>query len=141
MERMPCELRDSQTSAIIGACMEVHRELGCGFLEAAYKRALEVEFTSQRIEFRREVAVPIVHKGVKLPCNYCVDLVCFGEVIVEVKAVRQLGQVERAQVINYLKAINYDRALLVNFGAVSLGYERIVLSAEHRARIRPSPSA
>ncbi len=135
MAPMPCEARDSQTYAIIGACMEVHRQMGCGFLEAPYKRALELECKLQQIECRREVAVPIVYKGVTLPCNYCIDFLCFGEVIVEVKAIKQLGPVERAQVINYLKATDFDRALLVNFGAVSLEYERIVLSAEHRSRI------
>jgi len=83
--------RDEQTFAIIGAAMEVHRELGHGFLEAVYQDALAVEFGLRQVPFNREVVLPVFYKGGKLPSSYRADFVCFGEVLVEIKA---LGRAE-----------------------------------------------
>ena len=138
MAQMPCEARDPQTYVIIGACFEVHNELGCGFLEAAYKQARQVELRLRGVEVEREVHCPITYKGVRLDCPCKADFICFGDVIIEVKAEKQLTNVDRAQVINYLKATGYPKAVLVNFGAVSLEYERIVLSPEHRRKPKSS---
>src|SRR4051812_39529731 len=118
------EIRDPQTYRIIGAAMEVHREMGRGFLEAGYQEALELELFDQRIPFASQVPLVIQYKGRPLRCTYRADLVCFDEIIVEVKALAQITGVERAQVINYLKATGFKRALILNFGATSLQYER-----------------
>jgi GxxExxY protein len=72
------------------------------------------------------VKLPIFYKGRKLKCAYCADFICYESIIAEIKALRQLGGVERAQVINYLKATGLHLALLINFGSPSLEYERIV---------------
>ncbi|MEK7692579.1 MAG: GxxExxY protein [Chloroflexota bacterium] len=118
------ETRDTQTYAIIGAAMEVHRRLGPGFLEAVYQEALGIEFREHGIPFEREVEIPIIYRDIQLACTYRADFVCFNDVIVELKALRQIGEVERAQTINYLKATGKKRALLLNFGASSLQRER-----------------
>jgi GxxExxY protein len=120
--------RDPQTYAIIGAALEVHRVLGCGFLEAVYQEALEREFLRRGIPFRREVELPIVYKGERLNATYKSDFICYDDVIVELKALDQLGGKEKAQVINYLKASGHGRGLLLNFGAIRLENERLVLS-------------
>jgi GxxExxY protein len=118
------DVRDKQTYAIIGAAMEVHRRLGAGFLEAVYQEALAIEFVEDEIAFEREVDIPIIYRGVQLACTYRADFVCFGDIIVELKAIKQIGEVERAQTINYLKATEKKRGLLLNFGAASLQKER-----------------
>lgn len=118
--------RDSQTYAIIGAAVEVHGELGAGFLESAYAEALALELTARNVMFRREVELPIVYKGEQLNCGYRADLICEGDIIVELKAMKSLGVVDRAQLINYLKATGLHRGLLLNFGAPRLEYKRLV---------------
>lgn len=117
--------RDQDTYDIIGAAMAVHRELGCGYLEAVYKAALAIEFRLRSIPFWPEVALPIDYKGERLPTNYRVDFVC-GQVLVEAKAVAELSPVHLSQVINYLRASGAQRGLLLNFGARSLEHRRVV---------------
>lgn len=112
--------RDNETFAIIGAAMEVHRTLGHGFLEAVYQEALAEEFTTRAIPFQREVGLPVVYKGKTLSTVYRADFICYESVIVELKALAKLSGQERAQVINYLKATNINRALLLNFGSQAL---------------------
>ena len=109
--------------------MEVHRILGCGFLEPVYQEALALEFRLRRIPFRREVEVPVAYKGETLAVKYKADFICHGEVIVELKALDCLGGKEIAQVINYLKVTGFQRGLLLNFGTRSLEYQRLILSA------------
>jgi GxxExxY protein len=118
--------RDPQTFAIIGAAMEVHRQLGRGFLEAVYHEALAQEFRDRGIVYQREVDLAILYKGRRLPCSYRADLVCFDSVIVELKALDELSTRDEAQVLNYLKATGLSRALLINFGAAKLQYKRFV---------------
>lgn len=105
--------------------MAVHQELGPGFLEDVYHQALAIEFEMRNIPFLHEVDLPISYKGRFLSKRYRADFVCFENVIVELKALPRLSGVERAQVINYLRATNYARGLLLNFGAASLQYERL----------------
>jgi GxxExxY protein len=119
---------DPQTYAIIGAAMEVHRELGHGFLEAVYQEALAVELSARQIKFLREVPLTVRYKGQSLACAYKADFVCFGEILVELKAIERLGSPEKSQVINYLNATKLTRALLINFGSPSLEYQRLVLN-------------
>ncbi len=120
------KLEDDESFKVIGAAMEVHRELGPGFLEHVYHEALEFEFTERNIPYKHEVDLPIWYKGRLLRKTYRVDFVCYDSLLVEIKALSQIGNIETSKVINYLKATNFDRALLVNFGAASLQYKRKV---------------
>jgi GxxExxY protein len=120
------EQRDPQTYAIIGAAMEVHTQLGNGFLEAIYQEALAMEFALRNIPFTREVGLSVSYKDNPLACKYQADFICYGEIIVELKAISALSGVDDAQVINYLKATGLKRGLLLNFGASSLQHKRLV---------------
>jgi GxxExxY protein len=140
MTLMPVEARDPETYAVIGAAMEVHRELGFGLLECPYKDALELELKARGVPFCREVEVPVFYKGQRLRSYYVADFVCFERLIVEAKAIKTLTDVDRAQTINYLKATGYERAVLLNFGAPSLQYERIVNRFGRPGRATASPT-
>jgi GxxExxY protein len=120
--------KDPQSHAIIGAAMEMHRELGFGFLEAVYQCALALEFQQRSIPFKAEVALPIRYKGKLLTCGYRADFICFEDLLVETKAIAELTRVDDAQLINQLKAAGLQRGLLLNFGAPSLEFERLVLT-------------
>ena len=120
--------RDPQTYAVIGACLEVHSQLGHGFLEAVYQDALEIELAEQKIPFSREVELPVRYKGKILNCSYRTDFICFETVVVELKALSKLTTVEHSQVINYLKATRIARGLLVNFGGPQLEVKRFIFS-------------
>jgi len=126
--------RDPFTHAIIGAAMTVHRTLGCGFLELVYQEAIEHEFVACGIPYEREFPLPIRYRGKVLQTTYRADFVCFGTVLVELKALQKLSGTEEAQVINYLKASGYEKALLINFGAPSLEYKRLILSLRKSAQ-------
>lgn len=125
---MDMAAKDSETFAIIGAAMEVHRELGHGFLEAVYQEALAREFAARNIPFEREKNLAIVYKGKPLEVGYRADFVCFGEVVVELKAMQALSGTEESQLLNYLKASGFKRGLLLNFGGSSLQQKRMVLN-------------
>jgi len=125
------EHRDPRTFAIIGAAMEVHRQLGSGFLGAVYKEALTWEFTERAVPFRREVELPVFYKAHKLNTTCRADFVCYGSVIVELKALAKLGGIEEAQIINYLKSGQHETGLLLNFGAPSLDYRGFIFSRQH----------
>lgn len=100
--------------------------LGPGFLEVAYSRALERELREGSVPFEREVAVPIIYRGEPLGVPFRVDFVCFGDVMVELKALPTQGPTERRQLIHYLRASGFSRGLLLNFGAPILQIERAV---------------
>ena len=119
-------IRDEKTYAIIGAAMEVHKELGCGFLEAVYQEALEREFITQVLPYKSQPVIEIKYKGKPLEKKYQPDFVCYGEVLVEIKAISALSGTEEAQLINYLKATELKVGLLINFGARSLEHKRFV---------------
>jgi len=106
--------------------MEVHKELGCGFLEAVYQEALEREFTSQGIPFNAQPIIEIKYKGEPLDKKYQPDFICYDEVIIEIKAISSLTGLEESQLINYLKASGLKVGLLINFGSKSLEHKRLV---------------
>ena len=120
---------------IIGAAIEVHKELGNGFLEAVYQEAMEIEMTSRNIPFLAQMALKIRYKDRTLNKEYFPDLLCFNSIIVELKALNKLGGNEDAQLINYLKATGIEIGLLVNFGNPKLEYRRF-----HRQRVTPKGS-
>ena len=111
---------------IIGAAMEVHTELGCGFLEAIYQEALEIEFQKQGIPYEREKLLSVRYKDVELKKKYFADFVCYDKIIVEVKALSDLTKQDESQVLNYLNATELRLGLLFNFGRKSLQYKRLV---------------
>lgn len=112
---------------IIGACFEVYKEMGCGFLEAVYQECLGIEFVTQAIPFKSQCEPGLCYKGQPLKQKYIPDFMCFDKIVVEIKAVTELTALHRAQLQNYLKATGYKLGLLVNFGHYpKLEYERIV---------------
>jgi GxxExxY protein len=124
IKRPGIDRRDPQTYAIIGAAMEVHRILGSKFLETVYQCALGIEFVRCGIQFVREAPMPIYYKNEPLEVGYRADFVCFGEILVELKAIDRLTEREDAQVINYLAASRIPRGMLLNFGSRSLQFKR-----------------
>ena len=113
---------------ILGAAFKVYNSLGHGFLEAVYQEALEVEFQKQCVPYEREKEMKIYYDGVELKQTYKADFVCFGKIIVELKAVSTLDDAHRSQVYKYLHATGFKLGLLLNFGfADELEYERIVI--------------
>ena len=114
------DLVNSITSSIIGAAINVHRELGPGLLESAYEACLVYELAQEGIEVERQKALPVVYRGVRLDCGYRIDLLVQGQVVVEVKAVDRLEQIHRAQVLSYLKLSGCKVGLLINFNVKML---------------------
>ncbi|MEQ1860217.1 MAG: GxxExxY protein [Chthoniobacteraceae bacterium] len=110
--------------------MEVHRELGHGFLEAVYQAALALEFREREIPFEAEVALPVRYKGKLLTCGYRADFVCFGDIVVETKAISHLTGADQGQLLNELKATGIHRGLLLNFGSPSLEHQRLVFGPD-----------
>lgn len=106
--------------------MEVHKTLGAGYLEAVYQEALALELEAAGVSFEREKGIDISYKGRILQKKYIADFLCFDEVIVETKALSALLPEHHAQVLNYLKATGKKVGLLVNFGAPSLQWKRLV---------------
>jgi GxxExxY protein len=137
--------RDQETHAIIGAAMEVHTQLGAGFLEAVYHEALAIELESRGIPHRREAELLVTYKGAQIACGYRADFVCFEQIIVELKATRALTTADESQLMNYLKATGLKRGLLLNFGAPRLEYKRMVRgwtsSGQPTRHLRPSASS
>ncbi|MCF6313088.1 MAG: GxxExxY protein [Verrucomicrobiales bacterium] len=119
---------DPKTYAVIGAAMEVHSVLGCGFLEGVYQDALEWEFTQRNIPYARERKIPVIYKGQTLGTPYRADFICFDSIIIELKAMQSLTNIESAQVLHYLKTTSLEKALLINFGTPRLNYKRFINS-------------
>lgn len=107
--------------------MEVHRELGCGFLEGVYQEALEIVFKESDISYEKEKELFINFKGERLSKSYQADFICYDKIILELKAVAELTEIHEAQVFNYLKATGLRLGLLVNFGERRLKYKRIII--------------
>ena len=111
---------------IIGACFEVYKQKGIGFTEPVYQECLKIEFMLQEIPFVSQPELELEYKGNPLNQHFKPDFICFGKVIVEIKALTNLVDVHRAQILNYLNATKLDLGLLVNFGHhPKLEYERL----------------
>ena len=115
-----------ETYALIGLCMKVHRELGCGFLEPVYQEAFEMLLKMEGIPYQREKMLPIYFLGQKLNKEYYADFVCYDKIILEFKAVSALTTAHEAQLMNYLKASKMKLGLLCNFAEPSFVYRRFV---------------
>jgi GxxExxY protein len=109
-------LYPAECYAILGACFAVYKEKGCGFLEAVYQECLEMELEARGIPFTAQTELRLEYRGRPLRQFYVPDLVCYGNIIVELKAVTELASEHRAQLLNYLKATNFTLGLLINFG-------------------------
>jgi GxxExxY protein len=112
---------------IIGAAMEVHKELGKGFLESVYQEAIEFEFKELQVPFRKEVPLKIKYKNMNLSKFFIADFVCYEKIILELKSIPDLRSEHISQVFNYLRATDMKLGILINFGAKSLQYKRIVI--------------
>jgi len=120
-------IHKNESYDIIGACFEVYKEKGCGFLEPVYQECLEIELGLQGIPFRAQPELALEYKGVRLRHTYRPDFICHEKIVVEIKAASTITDEHRAQVHNYLKATGMRLGLLVNFGHHPLvEYERIV---------------
>jgi GxxExxY protein len=117
-----------ETHALLGACFEVYKEKGCGFLEAVFHECLELEFAERGVPFRAQAPLQLMYKGHPLRQTYQPDFLCFDKIILEIKAATKLTDEHRAQVHNYLRATGCRVGLLVNFGHYPLvEHERIVV--------------
>lgn len=123
---MPEILFKDESYMIIGACMEVHKKLGSGFLESVYAEALEVEFKKSNIPYEREKKLPVYYDGKSLKKFFKTDFVCFNAIIVELKSTGFISENDKRQSLNYLKATQFKLGILANFGTPSLSYYRIV---------------
>jgi len=121
-------LYKEESYRILGACFEVYKEMGCGFVEPVYQECLEIELGLQGISFESQVQLPLAYKGSPLKGKYIPDFILFKKIVLEIKAVKELADDHRAQVYNYLRATGYRLGLLVNFGHhPGVEYERIVI--------------
>ena len=102
---------------IQGAVFEVYKEMGCGFLEAVYQECMEMELRNRGVPFERQVELPLSYKSNRLKQVYIPDLICYGKIIVELKAVKEIAPEHKAQLLNYLKATDLKLGLLINFGS------------------------
>jgi len=119
-------IHEDLTYKIIGCAFEVHKELGPGFLEAAYEEAMLIELKQQKLNAISQKSFPLFYKGVRIK-DYVCDLVVDDKVILELKALKKIGDIERAQTLNYLKVTGLRVGLILNFGEKSLKHERLVL--------------
>lgn len=118
-----------ESYALMGAAFEVYKELGPGFLEGVYESAFARELGKRNIPFRRQVHFDVLYKGEPLGKHYICDLLVYGKIIIELKAIRTISDIEVAQVLNYLKVTGLSLALILNFSAhEKLEWKRVVLS-------------
>jgi GxxExxY protein len=109
--------KDPRTASIIGAAIEVHRQLGPGLLESAYEQCLCHELHLRGLSFKCQVDLPVSYKGLKLDCGYKIDLIVSDEVVVELKSVERILPVHEAQLLTYLKLSGKNVGLLINFNS------------------------
>jgi GxxExxY protein len=127
--------------AIIGAAMEGHREKGCGFAEPVYQECMEIELADRKVPAEAQTEMAIFYKSRQLKKTYLADFVAYGKIIVELKALDKLTSREESQVINYLKSSGLEVGVLINFGAPSLEWKRIVLTNRGAEAVDLQPKA
>ena len=121
-------IQKEESYQIVGAAFQVYNKLGHGFLESVYQEALEIEFQRRNIPYEHEKELKINYDGVELKQTYKADFVCYGNIIIELKAVSTLDDSHRSQIYNYLHATGFKLGLLLNFGSSDgLRHERIVI--------------
>ncbi len=125
---MPELILKDEVFAIVGAAMEVHNALGCGFLEPVYQEALEIELSLRKIPYIPQKHLSIYYKDRQLEKTYLADYIAYDQIVIEIKAINRLSSLEESQLLNYLKAANLEVGLLLNFGSESLQWKRMVLS-------------
>jgi GxxExxY protein len=125
----PKSENDLLTEQIIGLAIEVHRQLGPGLLESAYEECLCFELKQKGLPFRRQVALPVAYKSVRLDCGYRLGIVIQDQVILELKTVERLLPIHEAQILTYMKLSGIRTGLLLNFNCAVLkdGIRRIML--------------
>ncbi len=116
------------SSKIIGACIEVHRQLGPGLLESTYEACLAYELKILGFKFRQQISLPVVYKNIKLDAGYRIDLLVENKLIIEIKSIEALAPIHTAQILTYLKLTDIKLGLLINFNSVRLvdGLKRVV---------------
>jgi len=124
---MPEVLFKDESYKIMGAMFEVYREMGCGFLESVYQECVELELAEQKVPFVAQVELKLKYKQHELKSKYVPDAICYEEIVLELKAEKQITDQHRAQVHNYLRATGLRLGIIVNFGHYpKVEYERIV---------------
>ena len=114
-------LRDEDlTGTIIGAAIEVHRQLGPGLLESTYEQCLCHELVARGVAARRQVELPVVYKGVNIDCGYRIDLLVEGRIVLELKSVQKLTPIDEAQLLTYMRLGHFRTGLLINFNVLLL---------------------
>lgn len=125
---MPEIILKDEVYAVAGAAMEVYYTLGTGFLEAVYQEALEVELSRRKIPFESQKPLALTYKNIVLEKPYFADLICYGQIVVELKVLSRLTNLEMAQIINYMKITKHRVGLLINFGSMpKLEWKRYVI--------------
>jgi GxxExxY protein len=116
----------SESYKIIGACYNVHKKLGPGFLESVYSEALQLEFNKSDIPYTKEKRLPVYYDGLKMRKYFVADFLCYDSILLELKATKFTTDADVNQTLNNLKATQFKLGLLINFGTPSLTYKRIV---------------
>jgi GxxExxY protein len=116
-----------ETGLIIGAAIDVQKNMGIGFLEPVYQEVLEMEFMERGIPFEREKELLLRYKGKELKKRYYADFVCYDKIILELKVCENISKIHESQVINYLNATNFKLGIIINFAVIPLEFKRIVL--------------
>jgi GxxExxY protein len=119
-------LYKEESYKIVGACMEVHKKLGPGFLESVYSEALEIEFQNAGIPYEKEKKLPVLYENKPMKKYFRADYICYDSIIIELKSSKYLIEADYKQTLNNIKATNYKLGLLINFGTPSLTYKRLV---------------
>ncbi len=128
---MPELILKDEVYAVAGAAMEVYYKLGSGFLEPVYQEAMGIEMSLRQIPFEAQKCLKLFYKDVELRKEYFADFICYGQIIVEIKSVDRLTNIEEAQIINYLKITKKQVGMLINFGSrPKLEWKRYALTAK-----------
>ena len=115
---MPEFIHGEETHALLGACFEVYRDKGCGFLKAVFQECLELELIDRKIPFKVQPQLRLEYKGHVLKQSYQPDFVCYDKIVLEIKAVEHVMPIHKAQLMSYLKATNCRLGLLINFNEI-----------------------